>query len=205
MTTALLSLAGYLIGSVSFAWILVRGLKGIDLRTVGSGNLGATNAGRVLGKKGAILIYALDFTKALLPVIIAKEAFGEPLWRAALPGTAAVLGHIFPLWHRFRGGKGVASGSGVIAALNPLSFAIVLATFALTLALSRMVSAASVLAALIAPFAWWIAAPRSLDEGTHSGIFVGLAILSILVVWLHRNNLARIRAGTERRIGDKKS
>lgn len=205
MTITLLILGGYLVGSISFAWILVRTLKGQDLRAIGSGNLGATNAGRVLGRKGAIAIYVLDLAKAALPVALARHAFDQSLGIAGVVGIAAVLGHCFPIWHGFRGGKGVAASSGVVVALNPLVFGIILATFLIVLASTRMVSAGSVLAALVAPFAWWIATPKNMDEGTHSGIFVAIVALSLLVVWLHRANLARIRNGTERRLGDPKS
>jgi glycerol-3-phosphate acyltransferase PlsY len=120
-TTYLLSLvSGYLIGSVSFALLLAK-LQGIDLREVGSGNLGATNAGRALGKKYGVLVYLLDMLKGALPVLAAKLFFAADINIAVLVGMSAYLGHIWPLYLGFKGGKGVATTAGVLAVVSPMA------------------------------------------------------------------------------------
>src|SRR5258706_9449385 len=118
---------GYLCGSVPFAWIFAKVLRGVDLRTVGSGNVGATNAARVLGRGWFFVVFGLDFAKGALPVLLAgmllcsREAMAESLWIRTAAGTGAILGHSFPIWLRFRGGKGVATGAGVLLMLAPFA------------------------------------------------------------------------------------
>ena len=120
-TTYILSaVSGYLIGSISFALLLAK-LRGINLREVGSGNLGATNAGRALGKKLGVVVYWLDMLKGAVPVLIAKLVFANDINIAVLVGAGAYLGHILPLYFKFSGGKGVATLSGILLILAPTS------------------------------------------------------------------------------------
>jgi glycerol-3-phosphate acyltransferase PlsY len=194
--------AAYLLGSVSFAWLLAWKLRGVDLRTVGSGNLGATNAGRLLGRKLAILVYFLDFSKGLLPVLLLRLfAGGAALWDAVpvalAAGVAAFVGHCFPLWHGFRGGKGVATASGAIVGLTPLVALVAFAVFGLTLRQSRIVSLASLSAAATLPVA-----EALIREGERPGAtLVGYAAMALIVAARHHRNVRRLIAGEEPRIG----
>lgn len=201
MTPALWCLAAYLIGSISWSWLLVRRLTGTDLRTVGSGNLGATNAGRVLGRKWAIGIYVLDLAKGAVAVIGARfiggDVLGVPLELAA--GTAAMLGHVFPFYLRFKGGKGVATGSGIVFALAPWTGLGALALWLVVLKLSRMVSLASILAAASLPILHQFMPHRP----GHDWRMRFLCVIAVLVVVLHRSNIGRILRGNENKIGSK--
>jgi glycerol-3-phosphate acyltransferase PlsY len=200
-------LGAYLLGSISFAAILVRTRTGIDLRTVGSGNLGATNAGRVLGRRWAIGIYGLDLLKGGVPAGVARHllqdpgAFGTRLSLALAAGAAAFLGHCWPIWHGLRGGKGVATASGVLLVLSPAAFGASLAVFLIAYGTSRMVSLGSILAALSLPLLH-----RLFESGRHASEaarieFWTLVLLAAVVIFRHRANLRRILAGTEPRRG----
>jgi glycerol-3-phosphate acyltransferase PlsY len=187
-------LLSYLLGGVPFALIAGR-WKGIDLRAHGSGNLGATNAIRVLGKGLGIPVLLLDVLKgvgaaALLPMLLGP--FGES--GRLLCGAAAVAGHVFSPFLRFRGGKGVATAGGAFLALAPAATGIVFLVFLVSLLVGRFVSLASVLAAASLPIA--------LAGFGASRLMLGAGILIAgLVVFRHRQNLGRLRAGTEGRIG----
>ncbi len=202
----------YLVGSISFAYILVRQLRGIDLRTVGSGNLGATNAGRVLGRKLGILIYFLDFLKGFAPVAIAKEALGDPSLPGSLSipvslaaGFAAFLGHCYPLWHQFKGGKGVATASGLILALAPLVGIATLAVFGLVLAIFRMVSLGSIVASIALPLLFWAWNRETAFARPKSWTLALFVFVSVWVVIRHRKNVSRIVSGQEPKIGGKRA
>lgn len=193
-------LVSYLVGSIPFGWVLARALKGVDLRRVGSGNIGATNAMRVLGKPLGVLAFALDFGKGWLPVALFAEAFlRDPDGLGSLQvlcGAAAVVGHVFPLYLGFRGGKAVATGSGAIVAIDPLIFLIGGLVWMLSITTVRMVSVASILMALTFPVVAWQRAGEDL-YGTE--VVWGTGALAALVVWRHRANLLRIASGTEPR------
>ncbi len=197
-------LAAYLLGSIPFGWILVRTLKGIDLRSVGSGNIGATNAMRVLGRPLGILCFALDFAKGYLPVrFFAQWAVDGPeelpLLRVAC-GAAAVLGHVFPIYLRFRGGKAVATGCGGIVAIDPMLFVIGGIAWLVVLATTRYVG----LASMVMGIAWTIAAAlRAPTKPYGSEFVVATAVLAGLILWRHRANIRRMLDGTERRSGGK--
>ncbi|GJQ29457.1 MAG: glycerol-3-phosphate acyltransferase [Phycisphaerae bacterium] len=220
MTAALLILAGFLCGSIPFGPLVARA-KGVDLRKVGSGNVGATNVGRALGKKWFIGVLLLDLAKGLLPVLVAGCVLGtmgrmaiEPKDAAAWLGVAvaAVLGHVFSPWLGFRGGKGVATGAGVVlglyCAMTPPAL-LALMVFAVALRVGRYMSVASMLAGLSLPVgvaAWFHVAhlgytPRGeAVEVRHMLAFlVFAAVLGGGIVWTHRGNIARLRAGTEPR------
>lgn len=180
----------YLLGAVPFGFVLAR-LRGIDLRTVGSGNIGATNAMRALGKPLGVLAFVLDFAKGVVPVLVL--AGSDPALRVAC-GGAAVVGHVWPVYLRFKGGKAVATSFGAITALDPLVALGGLAAWFATLYFTRYVSLASIAMAggfLLASLA---RAPGRAGGGAVAG---GCAALLVLILVRHRSNMARIRAGVE--------
>jgi len=196
----LVLLASYLLGAVPFGLVMARAIKGVDLREVGSGNIGATNAMRVLGKPLGLVAFLLDFAKGLVPTLFLAKYAQEwnadtPLLAESLAGIAAVLGHCFPVYLKFRGGKGVATGCGAIVGIEPLVFVVAGVCWVLTLLALRLVSLASIAMGVAFPIAAYVFLPKA-------PAFVGAcALLTVLVVVRHRGNLARIRAGTEPRIG----
>ena len=189
-------LLAYLLGSVPFGLLIAR-TKGIDLRKFGSGNIGATNAMRALGKPLGLLVLALDALKGFLPTWRALGEGAPPGPRTALIcGVAAVLGHTFPVWLGFKGGKGVATGGGVWLALAPLPCAAAVATFGLVLAATRTVALASVMAALSMPVAM-----KAL--GTRPEWLLAWALgMACLIAFRHRGNFVRMAAGVEPRAGE---
>jgi acyl phosphate:glycerol-3-phosphate acyltransferase len=188
---ALSILAGYLAGSVPFAFLLAR-RRGIDVRRAGSGNVGAANVMRTTGVGRAIAVMSLDVAKGAAAVALVYLSSGGVLI-AALTGAAAVVGHIYPVWLRFHGGKGIAVAAGVFAVLSPIATAIAVGLFVVTVWATRYISLGSVAATLaLPPVAWYTGAPTtvvSVAAGTAS-----------LIVFRHRANLRRLRSGTERKI-----
>jgi acyl phosphate:glycerol-3-phosphate acyltransferase len=190
------AVASYLLGSVPWGLLLVRLVKGIDLRTVGSGNIGATNAMRAGGKPLGLIVFALDFLKGWGAVALLARAAGEPShsWVAVLCGAAAVIGHCFPIWLRVRGGKGVATGCGALVAMDPWIWVLGGAVWLIVLGASRMVSLASILMGLAFVAAAWYRTRPDVPPT------VGAALLAVLILVRHRSNMARIVAGTEPRV-----
>jgi acyl phosphate:glycerol-3-phosphate acyltransferase len=185
---------GYLAGSVPFAFLLAR-RAGIDVRVVGSGNVGAANVMRTTGTGRAIAVMALDVAKGALAVLVAHLASGGAAL-AALTGAAAVVGHIYPVWLRFHGGKGVAVAAGVFAVLSPVATGVAALLFLITVWTTRYVSLGSVAATVaLPPTAWLTGAPAAV-VGTAWGT-------AALIVFRHRSNLRRLRDGTERRLGSR--
>jgi len=183
-------LMGYLAGSVPFAFLLAR-RAGIDVRMAGSGNVGAANVLRTTGLGRAIAVMALDVAKGAAAVGIASAASsGNAV--VALTGAAAVVGHIYPVWLRFHGGKGVAVAAGVFAILTPAATAIALTLFFLIVWATRYVSLGSVAATLALPPAAWL-------TGAPAAVVAAAAGSSGLILFRHRANLRRLRTGTERR------
>ncbi len=194
----------YLLGSIPFGYILVRIFRKEDIRATGSGNIGATNVARSGGKGLGILTLLLDLLKAFAAVKIAQHFApgtpGFPSDLTVLAGVAAVLGHVFPIWLRFKGGKGVASALGVFIAIAPLAALCALVVFIGVFAITRYVSLASILAAVMMPVFCLLWMPD------RSPIFVGGVIfLSLLVVAKHHANIARLMQGKESRFGRRKS
>jgi len=185
--------AGYLIGSIPFALLTARRWGTVDLRSIGSGNLGAANVMRASGVKAGILVAMLDVAKGALSVALA-ERFSDHSAAPALAGLAAIVGHIYPVWLRFRGGKGVATACGVFSVLMPAVVPPVLAIFLGTVWLTKYVSLGSTLATLALP-------PIAYAVGSPAPAVVAAFAASALIVFRHRTNLARLRTGTERRIG----
>ena len=199
-------LASYLLGSLSFAVIVSRLMGLNDPRSYGSKNPGATNVLRSGSKKAAILTLLLDAFKGWLPValVLALGAeHGAGAGFAALAGLAAFLGHLYPVFFGFVGGKGVATAVGVVVGVNGSLALAVLFSFAIVLFFSRYVSLASMVAAVFAPafylFGDEVAWQASLPE------VVSLAVMAILLVWRHRENIDRLMAGTESKLGKKKA
>ncbi|WP_252273443.1 glycerol-3-phosphate 1-O-acyltransferase PlsY [Pseudomonas subflava] len=184
----LLALLAYLIGSLSFAILLSRLVGGPDPRASGSGNPGATNMLRVAGKKLAVLTLLGDLLKGLLPVLVA-DLLGFDIQQQAWVGLAAVVGHLYPLYFRFRGGKGVATAAGMLLGLYPPAALLALAAWALTFFLTRTSSLASLIATpLTLPLLAW-QQPEAL---------LPMCVLTGLIVWRHRGNLRDLVAGRER-------
>ncbi|MFO8154620.1 MAG: glycerol-3-phosphate 1-O-acyltransferase PlsY [Pseudomonadota bacterium] len=186
---------GYLLGSLSAAIITCRLMGLPDPRSDGSGNPGATNVLRLGGKKAAAATLLGDLLKGLIPVA-AAQAVGAPELAVAATALAAFLGHLYPIFFRFQGGKGVATAFGAIIALMPLLAGAVLATWLLVAAISRLSSLAALLAAVLAPIYSWLL-------GATPGTTALLSVLALLLVWRHRSNIRNIAAGTESRIGRK--
>lgn len=195
--TYLLSLvSGYLIGSVSFALLLAK-LRGIDLREVGSGNLGATNAGRALGKKFGVLVYVLDMLKGALPVLAARLFFAADINIAVLVGMSAYLGHIWPLYLGFKGGKGVATLSGALLVLAPLPTLIAGIVFFATVFISGMMSVGSLALGVALPLSLFNS-PGVHDSIKHFSLFAGLFLYIT-----HRTNIMRLLRGEESSLKNK--
>jgi acyl phosphate:glycerol-3-phosphate acyltransferase len=197
VNTVIVLLAGYLMGSIPFAYLLARRHRGIDLRATGSGNVGAANLLRTTTKKIGVSAMALDMGKGVASVLVARTIDPGPAG-PLMAGIAAVFGHIYPVWLGFRGGKGVATTCGVFAVLAPVATAISGGLFLITVWWTRYVSLGSVVAiALLGPIAYFTGAP---------GVTVGGALLvAAIIIERHRANLRRVMAGVERRLGQRGS
>jgi glycerol-3-phosphate acyltransferase PlsY len=195
MSVASLVIAAYLIGSIPFALILARRWGAPDLRRVGSGNLGAANVLRSSGILAGVTVMVLDIAKGAGSVMLAQRFEGGGVAPAAA-GIAAVVGHVYPVWLKFRGGKGVATACGVFTVLTPAAVPAALAVFVTSVWISKYISVGSVLASLALPLvAYAIGSPIS--------VFAAALSTSALIVVRHRTNLGRLRAGTERRLGSR--
>jgi acyl phosphate:glycerol-3-phosphate acyltransferase len=186
----------YLLGSVSFAVLLVRLATGQDIRTEGSGNAGATNVLRAHGKGLGIAVAALDVAKGALAVVLTRLVTSDPR-AAAAAAFAAVLGHVFPLFYGFRGGKGVATTVGAFLALAPLPTLVCVGVFVAVVAITRYVSLGSVIGMVLLPPVCGLLfhAPRP--------TVIAAAAAAVLILVKHRENLARLAKGEERRLGRK--
>ena len=194
--TASVILAGYVIGSIPFALILAR-RWGADLRRVGSGNLGAANVMRASGVTAGVLVAALDMAKGAASVwLAARVSAGAEVPAAA--GLAAIIGHIYPIWLRFRGGKGVAAACGVFSMLTPLAVPPALAIFAAVVWCTQYISLGSVLASIALP-------PIAYALGSPAPAVLAAVVASAIIVFRHRSNALRMWMGTERRVGARTS
>lgn len=189
LQNSILVLCSYCIGSIPTGLLLAKAFGGVDIRTKGSGNIGATNVYRTLGRKIGIMTLIGDCLKGLLPVLAAK-ALGLPNMWVALIGLAAFLGHIFPIFLRFKGGKGVATALGVFLATSPFAVLAALGVFILVLVKWRFVSLASITAAAVMP------ALTTIIDRNPMIVAMSLAI-SIIVIIKHHENIRRLRNGTE--------
>jgi acyl phosphate:glycerol-3-phosphate acyltransferase len=198
-----MAVAAYLLGSIPTGYLVARA-KGIDIRTVGSGNIGAANVLRILGKPAGIFVLVADGLKGfaacawLADLVIWLFAAGPDQIEnlKIVAGIAAVLGHNFTCWLKFKGGKGIATSAGVYFALAPLAAGIALGTWIIVFALGRYVSVASIAAAVALPAAVWL---------TKDNLFLGIVTtaLGLLAIFKHKGNIQRLLNGTERRLGQK--
>ena len=186
---------GYLLGSIPSGWLAGRWLKGIDLRALGSGSTGATNVLRQVGKGPALIVFFIDVGKGAAAVLLAR-ALGLGDWIQVLAGLTALAGHIWPVWLGFKGGKAVATGLGLFLGLawpvGLASFGVFMAVFSL----SRLVSLASVLAAISLPLL------MAAGSGSTANLVVALVAM-LLVLWRHRSNIKRLINGTEPKLNQK--
>lgn len=207
MTLFLLLIGGYLLGSIPFGYLTAWLVAGIDIRQHGSGNIGATNVGRVLGWKWFPPVFALDLAKGLLPVAWLAYGHGPGtetgLARAdvaALVGLAVILGHLYPVWLGFRGGKGVATGAGVVAVLAPVPAAGAALSWLLVFLPWRYVSLASIVAAVVLVIGQVVFAGAKALAPEQRAATLLCCLAGVLVVVRHRSNLRRLRAGTEPKV-----
>lgn len=192
----LLIIAAYFIGSIPFAYIIVKLVKKIDIRTVGSGNAGATNAARVLGKWGFISVFLLDALKGFLPVFISLHYYGQAMI-TLIVAAVVVLGHTYTVFLGFKGGKGVATGAGVFLALAPAEIGIGLVVFIIVFLATKMVSAGSILASITLLIAVCL-------MSNWFALKVLTAVIVFFVIFKHRSNIVRIIKGEENKFTRKK-
>ncbi len=195
--------AAYLVGSLPFGLLIARYVAGVDIRQSGSGNIGATNVARVLGKGLGLTVLLLDCLKGALPTLVLPwllaDAGVPSLHLAVLAGTAAILGHMFPCWLKFRGGKGVATALGVALALGPIATAVAFALFVICIALTRIVSLSSMLAACtFCGVEFWLLRPAPFSQEIWSLAAFSMLAPALIIV-RHRANLVRLLRGTEPR------
>ncbi len=199
MIGPLTTLIAYLLGSIPFGYLIVRWQRGIDVRATGSGSIGATNVMRNLGVVGFAATFILDAGKGLLAVLLAsKMTLENPTWVAAA-AFAAVLGHCFPVWLKFHGGKGVATGVGVFIALAPWQVVLVLVIFAVMVAICRYISLGSIVATAAFPVL------VHLMKHPPVQVVLGATGAAVIIIARHHANIARLLKGTENKLGRKKA
>ena len=198
MELLFVSLIGYLIGSVPFAYVIGKAFYHTDVRQHGSGNLGGSNTGRVLGKKAGLAVMTLDLLKATLSVFLATKISANP-WAVNLAALFTAIGHCYPVFLRFHGGKAVAALYGFLFALwvigdcSPLVFFLPLITFLAVLAAFKIVSLSSILSS-------WTAVIYIMNINIHRSVLWTTAILTVLIILRHHENISRMLSGTERKI-----
>jgi len=210
----LIPLLGFLMGSIPFG-LLMGKLKGLDIREHGSGNIGATNVFRTLGKPSGITCLLLDFTKGLVPVLIARSVV-QPMMAdqqftaqsiEVLTALAAIMGHNYSPWIGFKGGKGIATTAGAITALMPFGLVLLVLIWALFTFTTKYVSVGSIAAAASLPILVIGGSAyhgKLANDTWNKPLFIFSLIAAILAIWKHRANITRLKAGTENRIGQKK-
>ena len=184
---------GYFAGSIPFAFLIPRCFAGVDVRNVGSGNIGAANVFRATRPLIGLAVFGLDVFKGCAIVLLATRlGMDDPTRTAA--GVVTIMGHIYPVWLRFRGGKGVATAGGVFGVLSPIATLASVVIFLVVAWLTRYISAGSIAASLIlVPLLYVMAAPPSM--------MIGASLVTVLILYRHRGNLIRLSDGTERRFG----
>ena len=208
MHDALTPLFAYLLGSIPFGYLIVRWQRGVDVRSTGSGSTGATNVMRNLGILGFVATFLLDVGKGTFAVLLTSRLTsgdahwiplsGDPRW-IALASVAAILGHCFPVWLKFRGGKGVATGVGVFLALAPLQVALALAIFAIVVGIWRYISLGSIVGTAAFPLLVYLMRHPPLP------IVLGAAASALIIIAMHHANIHRLLSGTENKLGKRKS
>ncbi|QDU81381.1 Glycerol-3-phosphate acyltransferase [Polystyrenella longa] len=199
----LIGLFAYICGSIPFAWLIGKWIGGIDIRTVGSGNVGATNIGRTMGARWGICVLVLDALKGLLPVLLLPPLFTDAdapdfVHLKVIAAVAAILGHMCPVWLGFKGGKGVATALGVVLVLSPYASLGALVAFGIVFAWKRIVSIASIFAVL----AFGITHFCVIGKEAFSSVYWSLSLFAIaaplLIIWRHRSNIVRLIRGEEK-------
>lgn len=193
-----LAILAYLLGAVPFG-LLIAAMRGIDIRKVGSGNIGATNVMRSVGKPWGIATFAADALKGFIPAFVfPRFAHADPDLASVVFGFAAILGHNFPVYLKFKGGKGVATSAGALLGIAPLAVAAGVVVWPLVFFTTRYVSVASIVTAAAVPVAGWFIYK-------HQGLLlpIALTLLGILVIWRHKSNIQRLMNGTESRFTKK--
>jgi len=196
MTIAILTIIAYLLGAVPFG-LLVAKLHGVDIRSKGSGNIGATNVLRVIGKGWGIFTLVLDALKGFIPAFFPPRLANLDSEWGVLFGLAAIVGHTFPVYLKFKGGKGVATSAGMLIGVALLPVGVGVLFWIICMAIWRYVSLASIVAAVVIAVTVWV-----VDKGLI--VNSALTILSALIIWLHRANIKRLLNGTENQFGKKK-
>jgi glycerol-3-phosphate acyltransferase PlsY len=193
MDSVLPILFGYGVGSLPLGFLVASRAKGIDLRRAGSGNVGAANAYRTAGLAAAVIVILVDVAKGASSVFFAAR-FASGAADPVAAGIAAIIGHVYPVWLRFHGGKGVATACGVFWMLAPLATALAATVFVVTVWVTRYVSLGSIVATLVLP-------PLALLTDKSMPVVIGAAVAAVMIVQRHRTNLARLQQGIERRLG----
>ncbi len=201
----LVVLGAYLLGSIPFGYLVAKA-KGIDIRTAGSGNIGATNAMRVLGKPAGIFVLLMDMLKGLAAVWLCTEILQRMNIAAAdvqtarvIAGISVVLGHNYTCWLRFKGGKGIATTGGAFLALAPWAVLVAIVVFVLLVLLTKYVSVGSIGTAIALPTTIWVMTPSDLF------LCIVATLLGVMAIYKHKSNIQRLLAGTENRVGKKTS
>ena len=207
MPSAAVVIIGYLLGSIPFGYLIVRATQDADIRETGSGGTGATNVSRRAGKAAGVFTLLLDVLKGAAAVIVALWVFGLPFsgwttdsgfyWWVVAAGIAAIVGHMFPLWLGFRGGKGVATGVGVFVVLTPWLIAISALLFLIVVSRTRYVSLGSMVAVCVLPILLLIQDTIGLSRGPFIPLLTATLTGALLIVFAHRENIKRLLAGTE--------
>src|SRR5712672_1132333 len=201
MSPWLVLICSYLVGGIPFSYLAGRMTKGIDLRQHGSGNLGASNTYRILGWRIALIVLVLDIAKGFWPVFLARayDVPGQEPFHQLAGAVGAVLGHLFSPYLRFTGGKGIATSAGAFMALAPWAFGCALVVFALVFAVRKIVSLASLAAAVTLPIAVYFTTRAGLAASSASVLWGSILVMLVVVV-KHRGNIKRLVAGTEPRL-----
>jgi acyl phosphate:glycerol-3-phosphate acyltransferase len=200
MRPALVLIAAYLLGSIPFGYLIVRAQTGVDVRASGSGGTGATNVSRRAGKLAGIITLFLDAAKGALAVMLARSFLNDDSgsnWWVAGAAIFAVIGHCFPLWLGFRGGKGVATGVGVFLSLYPLAVAGAAVIFLLVVALTRYISLGSILAVAVLPLFVWLLSVYVRPVANIAPIMTAALAAGALIILMHHANIRRLWRGTE--------
>ena len=194
----LMPLFAYLLGSIPVGWIVARLFFKTDIRSKGSGNIGATNALRQFGTAVGLIVLLLDMSKGIIAVLLAKSIYGSGTMMVVICGLLAILGHVFPIWLKFKGGKGVATAAGVFIALTPISLLIALLVFIVVVAITRYVSLGSIVAALSLLAVNVISIFRQPNKDY--ALLILVVLIVAMIIYKHKENITRLIRGNENKI-----
>ena len=197
MRSVLVVIAAYVIGSIPFGYLIVRMSGAGDVRETGSGGTGATNVSRRAGKAAGVLTLVLDALKGACAMLLARALVGEEMWVVATAAIAVIVGHMFPVWLGFRGGKGVATAVGVFCVLAPFALLCAGVVFVAVVGLTRYVSLASLCAAVSIPFFIWLQKLLIQTRAEITAPLTAALVVAVLIIFAHRGNISRLMNGTE--------